>query len=98
MGELTIYNGTGFTKPKSINVYDGLEWLKAKAVHHFNGTQWVKDWSSFDLPTFTGQHAIFGNETQGYIEMYSSGTLELSNFDYDIFFSRRRRRVKTFIR
>ena len=30
---------------------------------------------SFAIPTFDGSHAIFGDEKQGYIECYSSGTL-----------------------
>lgn len=37
-----------------------------------------------DLPVFDGSYAIFGNEEQGYIEMYSSGTLTLSNGLYDV--------------
>lgn len=32
---------------------------------------------SFAIPTFDGSHAIFGDEKQGYIELYSSGTLTL---------------------
>lgn len=40
---------------------------------------------AFSLPTFTGQHTIFGDETKGRIEMYSSGTLTLSETVYDLF-------------
>ena len=31
--------------------------------------------SSFAIPTFSGSHAIFGDEKQGYIECYSTGTI-----------------------
>lgn len=31
--------------------------------------------ASFAIPTFDGSHAIFGDEKQGYIECYSSGTI-----------------------
>lgn len=30
---------------------------------------------SFALPTYTGSHAIFGDEKQGYIECYTTGTI-----------------------
>lgn len=33
---------------------------------------------TFTVPTYTGSHAIFGDEKQGYIECYSSGTLTFS--------------------
>lgn len=36
-------------------------------------------------PTFTGSHSVFGNKTQGRIEMYESGTLTLAKGDYDVF-------------
>lgn len=40
----------------------------------------------FEIPTFTGNHAIFGDEKQGYIECYSSGDLTFnSNGTVDIF-------------
>lgn len=40
---------------------------------------------AFSLPTYTGQYTIFGNETEGRIEMYTSGTLNLSAGTYDVF-------------
>lgn len=40
---------------------------------------------TFKLPEFTGNHAIFGDETEGRIELYESGTLTLSPGTYDIF-------------
>lgn len=39
----------------------------------------------FIVPIFTGQHAIFGDETQGRIECYSSGELTLDSREYDVF-------------
>lgn len=39
----------------------------------------------FALPEFTGNHAIFGDETAGRIELYESGELTLSPGVYDIF-------------
>ena len=39
----------------------------------------------FVLPEFTGNHAIFGDETSGRIELYESGTLTLSPGTYDFF-------------
>ena len=40
---------------------------------------------TFKLPEFTGNHAIFGDETQGRIELYESGTLTLYPGVYDFF-------------
>lgn len=40
---------------------------------------------TFKLPEFTGNHAIFGDETAGRIELYESGTLTLSPGTYDFF-------------
>lgn len=40
---------------------------------------------TFKLPEFTGNHAIFGDETQGRIELYESGTLTLYPGVYDAF-------------
>ena len=40
---------------------------------------------TFELPEFTGNHAIFGDEISGRIELYESGTLTLSPGTYDIF-------------
>ena len=40
---------------------------------------------AFSLPTYTGQHAIFGDINEGRIEMYTSGTLTLSPATYDMF-------------
>lgn len=42
-------------------------------------------WSAFKLPEFDGLHALFGDKTKGYIEMYSSGTLTLAKGTYDLF-------------
>lgn len=39
----------------------------------------------FELPVFTGNHAIFGDEKAGRIELYESGTLTLSPGTYDFF-------------
>ena len=40
---------------------------------------------TFKLPEFTGNHAIFGDETQGRIELYESGDLTLYPGIYDFF-------------
>lgn len=40
---------------------------------------------TFELPEFTGNHAIFGDETSGRIELYESGTLTLYPGTYDFF-------------
>ena len=40
---------------------------------------------TFKLPEFTGNHAIFGDETQGRIELYESGELTLYPGTYDSF-------------
>lgn len=40
---------------------------------------------TFKLPEFTGNHAIFGDETAGRIELYESGDLTLSPGTYDFF-------------
>ena len=40
---------------------------------------------TFELPNFTGNHAIFGDETSGRIELYESGTLTLYPGTYDFF-------------
>jgi len=37
------------------------------------------------LPTYTGSYAIFGDAVQGYIELYSSGTLSLAKANYQVF-------------
>ena len=40
----------------------------------------------FAIPTFDGSHAVFGDEKQGYIECYSSGTITFSKpMPVDIF-------------
>ena len=39
----------------------------------------------FALPEFTGNHAIFGDETTGRIELYEAGELTLSPGTYDFF-------------
>lgn len=45
----------------------------------------TEDAPAFELPEFTGNHAIFGDETAGRIELYESGTLTLSPGTYDFF-------------
>lgn len=40
---------------------------------------------TFKLPEFTGNHAIFGDEVAGRIELYESGTLTLYPGTYDFF-------------
>ena len=45
----------------------------------------TEDKPQFMLPVFTGNHAIFGDETAGRIELYESGTLTLSPGTYDFF-------------
>lgn len=40
---------------------------------------------AFKLPEFTGNHAIFGDETAGRIEIYEAGKLTLYPGNYDIF-------------
>lgn len=40
---------------------------------------------TFKLPEFTGNHAIFGDEVSGRIELYESGTLTLYPGTYDFF-------------
>ena len=40
---------------------------------------------TFKLPEFTGNHAVFGDETAGRIELYESGDLTLSPGTYDFF-------------
>lgn len=42
-------------------------------------------WSSFKLPEFTGNCAIYGNKESGRIEIYESGILTLSKGIYDFF-------------
>ena len=39
----------------------------------------------FELPVFTGNHAVFGDEKAGRIELYESGTLTLTPATYDFF-------------
>lgn len=45
-----------------------------------------KSGGGFAIPTFDGSYAVFGNEKQGYIECYSSGTLTFpKNGTVDVF-------------
>ncbi|MBQ3049300.1 MAG: hypothetical protein IJC94_05035 [Oscillospiraceae bacterium] len=44
----------------------------------FNITYGGKPRSDFAIPVFSGSHAVFGNESCGYMECYSSGTLTFS--------------------
>lgn len=45
----------------------------------------TEDAPAFELPTFTGNHAIFGDENSGRIELYESGELTLGPGTYDFF-------------
>lgn len=45
----------------------------------------TEDAPPFKLPEFTGNHAIFGDEIAGRIELYESGELTLSPGAYDVF-------------
>lgn len=45
----------------------------------------TEDAPAFELPVFTGNCAVFGDETAGRIELYESGTLTLSPGTYDFF-------------
>lgn len=49
------------------------------------GVASTEDAPAFELPVFTGNHAIFGDETAGRIELYESGTLTLYPGTYDFF-------------
>lgn len=49
------------------------------------GVASTEDAPAFELPVFTGNHAIFGDETAGRIELYESGDLTLSPGTYDFF-------------
>lgn len=49
------------------------------------GVASTEDAPAFKLPEFTGNHAIFGDETSGRIELYESGTLTLYPGTYDAF-------------
>lgn len=49
------------------------------------GVASTEDAPAFKLPAFTGNHALFGDETQGRIELYESGTLTLYPGVYDFF-------------
>lgn len=45
----------------------------------------VSGGAGFAIPLYTGSFAVFGDKTQGRIELYSSGTLTLSKGDYSVF-------------
>lgn len=45
----------------------------------------TEDAPPFALPEFTGNHAIFGDEVEGRIELYESGDLTLYPGTYDLF-------------
>lgn len=45
----------------------------------------TEDAPAFELPEFTGNHAIFGDEIAGRIELYESGDLTLYPGTYDFF-------------
>lgn len=51
----------------------------------YGGLVSTEDAPPFALPEFTGNHAIFGDETAGRIELYESGDLTLSPGTYDFF-------------
>lgn len=51
----------------------------------YGGLVSTEDAPPFALPEFTGNHAIFGDEVSGRIELYESGDLTLSPGTYDVF-------------
>lgn len=67
-------------RAKAINqIFVGVNNI-AKLVYSSSGGS-----GSFELPTFTGNNAVFGDELSGRIELYESGTLTLSPGTYDVF-------------
>lgn len=67
-------------RAKAINqIFVGVNNI-AKLVYSSSGGS-----GSFELPTFTGNNAVFGDELSGRIELYESGTLTLSPGTYDFF-------------
>ena len=51
----------------------------------YGGLVSTEDAPPFQLPEFTGNHAIFGDEVSGRIELYESGDLTLYPGTYDLF-------------
>ena len=51
----------------------------------YGGLVSTEDAPPFALPEFTGNHAIFGDEVEGRIELYESGDLTLYPGTYDLF-------------
>lgn len=51
----------------------------------YGGLVSTEDAPPFALPEFTGNHAIFGDEVSGRIELYESGDLTLYPGTYDLF-------------
>lgn len=51
----------------------------------YGGVASTEDAPPFALPGFTGNHAIFGDEVSGRIELYESGDLTLYPGTYDLF-------------
>lgn len=51
----------------------------------YGGLVSTEDAPPFALPEFTGNHAIFGDEVAGRIELYEAGELTLSPGAYDVF-------------
>ena len=67
-------------RAKAINqIFVGVNNI-AKLVYSSSGGS-----GSFELPTFTGNNAVFGDELSGRIELYESGTLTLNPGAYDFF-------------
>ena len=67
-------------RAKAINqIFVGVNNI-AKLVYSSSGGS-----GSFELPTFTGNNAVFGDELSGRIELYESGTLTLNPGTYDFF-------------
>lgn len=58
---------------------------KKQLQTELKGAVWPPVVDPWQLPKFTGNHTIFGDEQSGRIELYESGTLTLSPGIYDFF-------------
>ncbi len=58
---------------------------KKQLQTELKGAVWPPVVDPWQLPKFTGNHTIFGDEQSGRIELYESGTLTLSPGVYDFF-------------
>lgn len=65
------------------------QWIyNEKGVHQtmlLGGVASTEDAPTFELPIFTGNHMIYGDETEGRIELLESGELTLYPGTYDVF-------------